>query len=80
MIRATAGEPDIEPGLKGDVSEGSRNAVDTVKHNYEWYEKNLILFVIIVILMSGMPAITLCSSYCVSSDLELDSPMDGSCP
>jgi len=39
MIRAAAGEPDIEPGLKGDVSEGSRNAVDTVKHNYEWYEK-----------------------------------------
>jgi len=37
MIRAAAGEPDIEPGLKGDVSEGSRNAVDTVKHNYESY-------------------------------------------
>ena len=30
MIRAAAGGPDIEPGLKGDVSEGSRNAVDTV--------------------------------------------------
>jgi hypothetical protein len=37
MILATAGEPDIEPGPKGDVSERSRNAVDTVKHNYESY-------------------------------------------
>jgi hypothetical protein len=43
-------------------------------------KKNLILLVIIGILMSGIPVITLCSSYCVSSDQYLDSPMDGSCP
>jgi hypothetical protein len=42
--------------------------------------KNIILFIIIGILVSGIPVITLCSSYCVSSDLDLDSPMDGSCP
>jgi hypothetical protein len=43
-------------------------------------KKNLILLIIIGILVSGIPAITLCSSYCVSSDLDLDSPLDGSCP
>jgi hypothetical protein len=42
--------------------------------------KNLTLFIIIGILVSGIPVITLCSSYCVSSDLDLDSPVDGSCP
>jgi hypothetical protein len=43
-------------------------------------KKNLILLVIIGILMSGIPVITMCSSYCVSNDPDLDSPMDGSCP
>ena len=43
-------------------------------------KKHLILFIIIGILVSGIPVITLCSFYCVSSDLDLDSPMDGSCP
>ena len=43
-------------------------------------KKNLILLVIIGILGSGIPVITMCSSYCVSSDPDLDSPMDGSCP
>jgi hypothetical protein len=43
-------------------------------------KKHLILFIIIGILVSGIPVITLCSSYCVSSDLDLDSPRDGSCP
>jgi hypothetical protein len=43
-------------------------------------KKHLILLIIIGILVSGIPAITLCSSYCVSSDLEFDSPMDGNCP
>ena len=43
-------------------------------------KKHLILIVIIGVLTSGIPAITLCSSYCVSSDLELDSPIDGNCP
>jgi hypothetical protein len=43
-------------------------------------KKNLILLVITGILLSGIPVITLCSSYCVSSDLDLDSFMDGSCP
>jgi hypothetical protein len=43
-------------------------------------KKHLILLVIIGILVSGIPVITLYSSYCVSSDLDLDSPVDGSCP
>ena len=42
--------------------------------------KNLTLFIITDILVSGIPVIAMCSSYCVSSDLELDSAMDGSCP
>ena len=42
--------------------------------------KNLLLPIIIGILAIGIPVINLCSSYCVSSALELDSPMDGSCP
>ena len=37
MIIAAAGGPDIQPGPKGDVSERSRNTVDTIKHNYESY-------------------------------------------
>ncbi len=41
-------------------------------------KKNLILFIIIGILVSGIPVIPWCASYCVSSDL--DSPVDGSCP
>ena len=43
-------------------------------------KKNLILLVIIGIFVSGIPVITLCSYYCVSSRLDLDSPVDGSCP
>jgi hypothetical protein len=43
-------------------------------------KKHLILTIIIGILGSGIPVITLCSSYCVSSNLDLDSSMDGSCP
>jgi hypothetical protein len=42
--------------------------------------KNLILFIIIGILVSGIPVIILCSSYCVSSDLDLYTPVDGRCP
>jgi len=43
-------------------------------------KKNLILLVIIGVLVSGIPVITLCSSSCVASDLDLDSPRDESCP
>jgi hypothetical protein len=43
-------------------------------------KKKFILLIIIGILVSGIPAVTLCSSYCVSNALDLDSPMDGSCP
>ena len=43
-------------------------------------KKNLILFIIIGVLVSGIPVITLCSSYCVSNDLDLDSTGEGSCP
>ena len=46
--------------------------------NLTW--KNIIPFIIIGILVSGIPLIILCSAYCVSSDLNLDSPMDGGCP
>jgi hypothetical protein len=42
--------------------------------------KNLTLLIIISILVSCLPVITLCSSYCVSNDLGFDSPVDGSCP
>ena len=42
--------------------------------------KNLILPIIIGILVPGIPVIAMCSSYCVSSDSDLDSPMDTSCP
>ena len=42
--------------------------------------KNLILLFIIGILVSGLPGITSCSSYCVSSSLGFDTPVDGSCP
>jgi len=41
-------------------------------------KKHLVLLVIIGILVSGIPVITLCSSYCVSSSPDLDSAMDGS--
>ena len=43
-------------------------------------KKNLIPLIIIGVLVSGIPVITLCSSYCVSSNPDLDSSMDGSCP
>jgi len=43
-------------------------------------KKHLILFIITGILLYGVPVITLCSSYCVSSEIDLDSAMDGSCP
>jgi hypothetical protein len=43
-------------------------------------KKHLILFIIIGILVSGVPVLTMCSTYCVSSDSDLDSAMDGSCP
>jgi hypothetical protein len=43
-------------------------------------KKHLILVIIIGLLFSGIPVITLCSSYCASSDRNFDSAMDGSCP
>jgi hypothetical protein len=42
--------------------------------------KNLILLIIIGILVSGIPVITLCSFSCISSDLDRNSPLDASCP
>jgi hypothetical protein len=39
--------------------------------------KNFILLIIIGILVSGIPAIALCSSYCISS--ALGSPQDANC-
>ena len=43
-------------------------------------KKNIILLVIAGILLSGIPVITTCSTYCVSRDSVLDSPLDQSCP
>jgi hypothetical protein len=43
-------------------------------------KKNLIVLIIIGILLPGILAISLCSIYCVASDFDLDSAMDGSCP
>jgi hypothetical protein len=43
--------------------------------NRPW--KNFILLIIFGILVSGIPAIVLCSSYCISSDL--GSPQDANC-
>ena len=43
-------------------------------------KKHLILLIIVGMVVSSIPAITLCSSYCVSSDLDIDPPVDGSCP
>ena len=67
-------------GKKGHFEKVSKHC----RHNRPQFmnitKKHLILLVIIGILVSGIPVITLCSSYCVSSDLELDSPMGGSCP
>ena len=77
--RYITGESGREPGPKGDVSERLQNAVDTVKLNMNRTKKNLILFVIIVILVSGIPAITMCTSNCASSDLDFDSPVNGNC-
>ena len=42
--------------------------------------KNLILLITLGILVSGLPVIALCSSYCFSGALGVDSPVDGSCP
>jgi len=41
--------------------------------------KNLILPIIVGLLVLGIPVITMCSSYCVSSDPDLDSPIHRSC-
>ena len=43
-------------------------------------KKNLIVLIIIGILLFGIPAISLCSIYCIASDFDLDSALDGSCP
>ncbi len=43
-------------------------------------KKNLIIVISIGILVGSIAVITLCSSYCVSGDLGLNSPRDGSCP
>ena len=73
-------EPRYLVGFKfkeGDLAVGGinqRNALSILS------KKNLTLLIIIGILVSGIPAVTLCSSYCVSNALDLDSPMDGSCP
>ena len=42
--------------------------------------KNISLIIIVGILLYGLPGITLCSSYCATKALDLDSPADGSCP
>ena len=41
---------------------------------------NLTKNTLILLVIIGISVFTLCSSYCVSSDLDLDFPVDGSCP
>lgn len=41
--------------------------------------KNLILFIVIGVLVSGIPVLTLFLSYCNTSGLALDSPMYAGC-
>lgn len=43
-------------------------------------KKHLIPIIVIGMLVSGIPGITICSANCTSSDQDLDSLMDGSCP
>jgi hypothetical protein len=57
-----------------------KGRIGTLVHYMILTRKNFILLVIIGVLAFGIPVITLCSSYCVSSDFDLDSPMDGNCP
>ncbi|CAB1060368.1 hypothetical protein D1BOALGB6SA_5134 [Olavius sp. associated proteobacterium Delta 1] len=42
--------------------------------------KNISLIIVLGILLYGLPVITLCSSYCVSSDPDLNASVDESCP
>ena len=42
--------------------------------------KHVIMFLLIGLLVSGIPAITTCSSSCVSSGQDLDVSTGGSCP
>jgi len=42
--------------------------------------KNHILLIIIGILVSGIPAIAFCTSYCGSSDIALYPAVNGNCP
>lgn len=42
--------------------------------------KNLILPIIVGILVSGIPVITLYSSYCGASEADSNSAVDGNCP
>jgi hypothetical protein len=43
-------------------------------------KKNISLIIMVGFLLYGLPVVTLCSSYCVSKHLDLDSTVDGSCP
>ena len=68
-------------GVEAQSPKGGAPSPEPLNRSYmNITKKHLILFIIIGILVSGIPVITLCSSYCVSSDLDLDSPRDGSCP
>ena len=42
--------------------------------------KNISLIIIVGILLYGIPSVTLCASYCGSRNLDLGSPVAGSCP
>jgi hypothetical protein len=80
LIPPMAGDSASQPGQKGRFE----MVLKRCRHNRPQFmkitKKHLILLIIIGILVSGIPVVTLCSSYCVSSDLDLDSAMDGSCP
>jgi hypothetical protein len=42
--------------------------------------KNLILFLFVGLLVTGIPVIAFCASYCASGDFDVFSALDESCP
>ena len=65
-------------GKKGHFEKVSKHCRQNGPQFMNITKKHLILLVIIGILVSGIPVITLCSFYCISGDH--DSPLDASCP
>jgi hypothetical protein len=67
-------------GKIGQFENDSKHARHNGPQSMNLTKKNFSVIVIFSILVSGIPALTLCSSYCVASNIDLNSSMDGSCP